>query len=130
MMMTKRFLVAAFGLFICLAPILGQAALAAGDRSAFDETDRDGDGSIDHEEYRLRMVETFYFLDENGDGYLVIREVPGTSEKDFSDADENGDRRFDMNEFLVIRFLGFTAADSNGDGALGRAEVDAMDARQ
>ena len=130
MMMTKRIFIAALGLFFCLAPILGQATLAAGDRSAFDETDRDGDGSIDHEEYRLRMVETFYFLDENGDGYLVIKEVPGISEKDFADADENGDRRFDMNEFLVIRFLGFTAADSNGDGALGRGEVDAMDARQ
>ena len=130
MMMTKRFLVAALGLFFCLTPTLGQAALAAGDRSAFDETDRDGDGSIDHEEYRLRMVETFYFLDENGDGYLVIKEIPGISEDDITDADENGDRRFDMNEFLVIRFLGFTAADSNGDGALGRGEVDAMDARQ
>jgi len=130
MMMTKRIFVAALGIFFCSALILGQAALAAGDRSAFDETDRDGDGSIDHEEYRLRMVETFYFLDENGDGYLVIREVPGISEKDLAGADENGDRRFDMNEFLVIRFLGFTAADSNGDGALSRGEVDAMDARQ
>ena len=130
MMMTERFLVAAFGLFICLAPILGQAALAAGERSAFDETDRDGDGSIDHEEYRLRMVETFYFLDENGDGFLVLKEMPGITEKDIADADENGDRRFDMNEFLVIRFLGFTAADRNSDGGLDRGEVDAMDARQ
>ncbi len=129
-MMMQRFLFAALGLFLCSALILGQAALAAGDRSAFDETDRDGDGTIDHEEYRLRMVETFYFLDENGDGYLVIKEIPGISEKDIADADENGDRRFDMNEFLVIRFLGFTAADRNNDGALDRGEVDAMDARQ
>lgn len=129
-MMMQRILFAALGLFFCSILILGQAALAAGDRSAFDETDRDGDGTIDHEEYRLRMVETFYFLDGNGDGFLVIGETSGISEKDFAATDENDDRRFDMNEFLVIRFLGFTAADSNGDGALGRAEVDAMDARQ
>ena len=129
-MMMQRILFSALGLFFCSILILGQAALAAGDRSAFDETDRDGDGTIDHEEYRLRMVETFYFLDGNGDGFLVIGETSGISEKDFAATDENDDRRFDMNEFLVIRFLGFTAADSNGDGALGRAEVDAMDARQ
>ena len=109
---------------------IADIALQSSDRSAFDETDSDGDGTIDHEEYRLRMVETFYFLDKNGDGYLVTKEIPGVSEKDIADADENGDRRFDMNEFLVIRFLGFTAADRNSDGALDRGEVDAMDARQ
>ena len=129
-MIMQRILFAALGIFFCSALIFGQPTFAAGDRSAFDETDKDGDGTIDHEEYRLRMVETFYFFDENGDGYLVIREASGITEKDFSDADENGDRRFDMNEFLVIRFLGFTAADSNGDGALDRGEVDAMDAQQ
>ena len=128
-MTMQRFLFAALGIFFCSALILSQAALAAGDQSAFDETDKDGDGTIDHEEFRLRMVETFYFLDENGDGFLVIMEVPGTSENDFAKADENGDRRFDMNEYLVIRFLGFTAADSNGDGGLDRGEVDAMNAR-
>ena len=129
-MMMQRFLFATLGLFLCSALIIDQAALAAGDRSAFDEPDSDGDGTIDHEEYRLRMVETFYFLDENGDGYLAIKEIPGISENDITDADATGDRRFDMNEFLVIRFLGFTAADRNSDGALDRGEVDAMDARQ
>ena len=128
-MMMQRFLFAALGIFFFSALILGQAALAAGDQSAFDETDKDGDGTIDHEEFRLRMVETFYFLDENGDGFLVIKEVPGTSENDFAKADESGDRRFDLNEYLVTRFLGFTAADSNGDGGLDRGEVDAMNAR-
>ena len=128
--MIQRFLFAALGFFYFLTLVLGQAALAAGDQSGFDETDRDGDGTIDHEEFRLRMVETFYFLDENGDGYLVIIEIPGISEKDFAGADESGDRRLDMNEYLVIRFLGFTAADSNSDGGLNRDEVDAMDARQ
>ena len=129
-MMMQRFLFAALGLFLCSALILGQAALAADDRSAFDETDSDGDGTIDHEEYRLRMVETFYFLDENGDGYLVIKEIPGITEKDITVADENGDRRLDMNEFLVIRFLGVTAAERNSEGAWDRGEVDAMDARR
>lgn len=115
---------------LCLAPGAGQGLLAAGGQSAFNESDQDGNGTLDHEEFRHRMVETFYLLDKNGDGHLTMNEISGAPKKDFTAADRNGDRRLAMKEFLVIRFLGFKSADRNGDGVLSQAEVKAVEARQ
>ena len=92
-------------LFLAM-PGAGTAALAAGGQSDFAASDRDGNGTLDSEEFRDRMVETFYLLDKNGDGHLTMDELPAASHQDFA------------------------AADKNGDGVLSRAEVKAAEARQ
>jgi len=119
-----------FAAFFLVMPGAGQALLAAGAQSDFAASDRDGNGSLDSEEFRDRMVETFYLLDKNGDGHLTIDELPAGSREDFNAADHNGDGRLVMKEFLIIHFFSFRAADTNGDGVLSSAEVRAAEARQ
>lgn len=121
---------ALFAAFFWVAPGAGQALLAAGGQSGFAASDRDGNGTLDSEEFRDRMVETFYLMDKNGDGHLTMNELPAASRKDFAAADQNGDGRLVLKEFLVIHFFSFRAADTNGDGVLSPAEVSAAEARQ
>ena len=116
--------------FFLVMPGAGTAALAAGAQSDFAASDRDGNGSLDSEEFRDRMVETFYLLDGNNDGHLTMDDIPNAPRKDFNAADRNGDGRLVMKEFLVIHFMSFRAADTNGDGVLSRAEVKAVEARR
>lgn len=121
---------ALFSAFILVMPGAGQALLAAGGQSDFAASDRDGNGSLDSEEFRDRMVETFYLLDNNGDGQLTMDELPAASRQGFNAADQNADNRLVMKEFLIIHFFSFRAADTNGDGVLSPAEVKAAEARQ
>ncbi len=116
--------------FLWAAPGSGQALLAAGGQSDFAASDRDGNGTLDSEEFRDRMVETFYLMDKNGDGHLTMDELPAASRQDFAAADKNGDGRLVLTEFLIIHFFSFRAADTNGDGVLSPAEVRAAEARQ
>ena len=123
--MTRRLrTIAWLMVFLGLASLPGAASAAS---ESFKLADRNEDGVIDQEEYRLRMVETFYLYDADRNALLVIAEIPGTSAEDFAAADKNGDGGLDMGEFLVIRFHGFHAADGNGDGVLSPKEVEAMD---
>ena len=121
---------ALFAAFLLAVPGAGRSLLAAGGQSDFAASDRDGNGSLDSEEFRDRMVETFYLLDKNGDGHLTTGELPAASRADFNAADRNGDGRLVLKEFLVVHFFSFRAADTNGDGVLSRAEVKAAEARQ
>ena len=121
---------AAFLALLFLAmPGAATAALAAGAQSDFAASDRDGNGSLDSEEFRDRMVETFYLLDKNGDGHLTMDELPAASRADFKAADKNGDGRLVLKEFLIVHFFSFRAADTNGDGVLSPAEVKAAESR-
>ena len=116
--------------FFMVMPGAGNLAMAAGAQSDFAASDRDGNGTLDSEEFRDRMVETFYLLDRNGDGHLTMEELPAGSREGFDAADKNGDGRLVMKEFLIVHFFSFRAADTNGDGVLSRAEVKAAEARQ
>src|SRR5262245_54790539 len=40
-------------------------------RQQFQETDRNGDGRIDREEFHRRSVDLFYFLEKDRKGYLM-----------------------------------------------------------
>ena len=93
-------------------------------RGAFAETDRNGDGVIDHEEYQERLVEVFYFADANKDGTLDAVELKAlVFPDDFRTDDRNADGRVSLREFLRVRFHDYDAADTDHDGVLTVEEV-------
>ena len=91
---------------------------------AFKETDRNGDGKIDREEFHRRAVEIFYFMDTNRDGYLVVGEIAVVPLEAFRAADRDGDGKLSLQEYLNARFKDFEAMDSNGDGVVTRDELE------
>lgn len=91
---------------------------------AFRETDRNGDGRIDREEFHRRTVEVFYLLDKNRDGYLVISEVTVIPVEAFRGADKNGDGKLSLDEYVNARFKDFEMMDANGDGVVTREELE------
>ncbi|MGH7332610.1 MAG: EF-hand domain-containing protein [Candidatus Rokuibacteriota bacterium] len=93
-------------------------------RQQFQETDRNGDGRIDREEFHRRSVELFYFLDKDRKGYLMIGDVKGLAAKDFKAADRQGDGKLTLEEFINGRFGNFDLADTDGDGVLTLAEIE------
>jgi Ca2+-binding EF-hand superfamily protein len=93
-------------------------------RAAFKETDTNGDGAIDHEEYHVRIVEVFYFADANKDGYLDPNELKAlVFADDFTEDDKDANGRVSLREFLRVRFADFGKVDANGDGVLSIDEV-------
>jgi Ca2+-binding EF-hand superfamily protein len=93
-------------------------------RAAFAETDKNGDGRIDHEEFYERLVDVFFSSDTDKDGYLSpeeYRQLPFSRE--FKNADANGDGRVSLPEFVRARFRQFEAADTDHDGVLSLDEV-------
>ncbi len=93
-------------------------------RQQFQETDRNGDGRIDREEFHRRSVDLFYLLDKDRKGYLMIGDLKGLPGQDFKAADREGDGKLTLEEFINGRFGNFDAADTNGDGVLTLAEIE------
>ena len=93
-------------------------------RAAFKETDTNGDGVVDHEEYHVRIVEVFYFADANKDGVLDPTELKRLAfPEDFAVDDKDANGRVSLREFLRVRFVDFTKTDTDGDGVLSVDEV-------
>jgi Ca2+-binding EF-hand superfamily protein len=101
-----------------------EAAKPFDPRAAFAETDTNGDGQIDHEEFYSRMVDVFFAADTNKDGFLSAEEYSRLPfSQSFKDADTNHDGRISLPEFVRDRFRQFEAADTNHDGELSLDEV-------
>jgi Ca2+-binding EF-hand superfamily protein len=93
-------------------------------KQQFQETDRNGDGKVDREEFHRRSVELFYFFDKDRKGYLVLVDIRNLTPEHFKAADRNGDGKLTLDEFLNARFRQFDLADSNGDGVVTIEEVE------
>jgi hypothetical protein len=109
-----------------------EPALGEGDpRAAFADTDRNGDGRVDPEEFNARMIETFFFADKDKDGYLVVAEyaVLGLAPEDFQRGDANRDGRLGLYEFLDTMDEVFDRADANSDGTLSLEEVESQSSK-
>lgn len=123
------------GLVAGLATVLtvfgGQVARAAEPATtAFGLADTDGNGTIDVEEYRGRMLEIFVVLDANGDGYLVVAEIVDDHKEMFPVVDSDGNDKVSLREYLVFVMPRFWKADYDGDNVLSLPEVGAADRRE
>lgn len=122
------FATALLGLAAVLAPTLGAAQNAGTD---FKTSDRNGDDVVDAQEYRLRMVEVFYFADQNKDGSVTIGELQAVETVEpsaFRAADKNGDGVLVLQEFIEFRMTDFREADTDSDGRLSSKEVQSWNA--
>jgi hypothetical protein len=102
-----------------------EAAKSHDPRAAFSETDENGDGRVDREEFHHRMVEIFFHGDRDKDGHMTPEELAGAVEfpKDFDGADRNADGRISLYEFIQVRFATFDEVDTDRDGLLSVEEV-------
>ncbi len=95
-------------------------------QQAFERADTDDDGDVDVEEFRRRKIEVFLLLDANGDGFIILSEVPEEHKDKFSKVDENKDERVNLHEFLVYVMPAFWLEyDMNKDNVLTLDEVEA-----
>ncbi|HEY3188731.1 MAG TPA: EF-hand domain-containing protein [Solirubrobacteraceae bacterium] len=121
----RALIFAALSVFLAGSALAQPAAPTSEDvHRAFQETDRNGDGRIDREEFHRRTVEVFYFLDANRDGYLVVGEIAVIPIEAFRAADRDGDGKLSLQEYLNARFKDFEAMDANGDGVVTREELE------
>ena len=88
------------------------------------QRDKNGDGTIDREEFYQGVIEIFFFRDKNKSGYLTIEELQGASPEAVKAASRKGDSRLTLDEYVNALFKDFAAADTNGDGKLTFEELD------
>ena len=115
---------------ICAAWALASAAGAqptapSEPDSSHAQSDRDGDGRVDRQEYHDRQTDVFFFCDANKDGGLTAAEAKDVTAERFRAADRNADGVLSLEEFHEARVKDFRAADKNKDGGLTAAEVEA-----
>ncbi len=94
-------------------------------KAAVAESDHDGDGRIDPDEFYERITEVYYHADVDRDGTLSEPEygkAVAVSES-FSLADANGDGKVTLREFYRERSEKFEQTDANDDGVLTESEV-------
>jgi hypothetical protein len=94
---------------------------------AFRATDSNGDGHVDRGEFHYRMMDAFFLLDQDKDGYLTPSELLGVTAQAIRAADTNSDGKLSAIEYVNQRFKEFEAADRNRDGVLTHVEVEFYD---
>ena len=93
-------------------------------RAAHAATDQNHDGEIDRDEFEQRIIQVFYFVDADRDGYVTIGQLTVFDEALlFETADLDGDSRLSLPEFLNARFENYREADTDGSGTLSIEEV-------
>lgn len=122
--LTASFLMIVGGMVAAAGPAWAQLPSPQELRQQFTETDRNGDGRIDREEFHRRSVELFYFLDKDRKGYLVLVDIKGLTPEDFKAANRKSDGKLTLEEFVNARFRHFDLADTSGDGVLTIQEID------
>jgi Ca2+-binding EF-hand superfamily protein len=112
---------------VVLTVVPGAVAQAPGPSPPFRATDANGDGRIDRAEYHNRMMDAFFLLDLDKDGYLTRNEVAGVTAEAIRAADGDSDGKLTAMEYINERFKEFEAADRNRDGGLSHVEVEVYD---
>ena len=97
--------------------------------SAFEQTDQNGDGEVEKQEYRVRMMVIFEILDADEDGLIELSEVPDRHKQVFPEADTDGKPGVDLDEHLAFTRSLFDRADTNKDGVLTPGEVQGANER-
>jgi len=116
---------AVLSLLIITAPSASAQGPAPSDLGQiFKQYDRNGDRTLDREEYHRLIVEAFFFRDRDKDGYLVMAEFTEVSAERFRAADRDGDGRLSLQEYVNVVFKDFDSADRDGDGVLTYEELE------
>ena len=118
----------AFSLLVLAAfPARAQEAPAYDVKKAFAETDKNGDGEIEIDEFHERLVDIFFLGDVDKDGFLSEQEFMAVVviKEDFAKVDKNGDGKVSMQELVSARLPLFIAIDTDKSGTLSLAEVEA-----
>ena len=104
-----------------------QQAPAYDVKAAFAQTDKNGDGAIEIDEFHERLVDVFFLGDVDKDGFLSEEEFAKVVviKEDFAIVDKNGDGKVSKNEFVSARLPIFIAMDADKDGELSIVEVTA-----
>ena len=107
--------------------VRAQEAPAYDVKKAFAETDKNGDGAIEIDEFHERLVDVFFLGDVDKDGFLSEEEFVKVVviKEDFAIVDKNGDGKVSKNEFVSARLPIFIAMDADKDGELSIVEVTA-----
>jgi Ca2+-binding EF-hand superfamily protein len=123
--MQRRARILFASLVLAAVPGLADSPKAHDPEAAFAETDENGDGRVDREEFHHRVVEIFFHGDRDKDGYMTPEELTAAVEfpKDFEGKDRNGDGRISLYEFIQVRFATFDEVDTDQDGTLSMDEV-------
>jgi hypothetical protein len=93
--------------------------------TAFEQADKNRDGSIDHAEYYDCQVDVFFLIDVDKDGYVTITELGEVDQDTFVRADRDKDGKLSIREFTAARFKDFDGADTDDDEVLTMTEIDA-----
>ena len=102
---------------VLVAASLSVSSPAAG-QTGFEQTDTNGDGTIDFEEFRERMKDNFFRADNDRDGVLSGDELDVLNPGRVPEADVDGDGSLSLYEFLNATAADFRDADKNGDDLL------------
>lgn len=93
----------------------------------FLETDKNGNGVIDKDEFLRDMVQNFQDADTDHDGYIVETEAGAkVVASQVSEDPSNTVGQKDLEEVLEERLRDFTAADTDGSGTLSLEELTAI----
>jgi EF hand len=101
-------------------------------KQIIESADRNKDGRIGRVEFLERMKETFYFIDNDKDGSVVVVEyqlIQVGDPKRFAAADRNKDGKLTLDEFLKAVSADFDDADRNDDGVIDEEEMKVWIAR-
>jgi Ca2+-binding EF-hand superfamily protein len=122
------------GLRLALGISCGLLALTAeagkpGSMDAFDTADLDGDGVVTDEEYRLFVVEQFYFSDTNRDGTVSDSDAHQWAQAPMQAADEDGSNSVSLREMVNASRRDFVVIDQDSNNVLTREEVEAYESQ-
>lgn len=108
------------------------AAGAATQDSQFAGADKNNDGIITRDEFKLARAARFDTMDLDKDGFLSREELVAAAPNfrarmmatsSFPSFDKNGDGRVSRDEFTSAPTPGFDYADANGDGVISASEA-------
>jgi Ca2+-binding EF-hand superfamily protein len=92
--------------------------------------DKNADHRIDREEYQMYLSESFFFVDKDKDGYLVMDEVQipvrEMDHQKLANADKDNDGKLSIYEFCNAMHKDFEKADSNDDGTIDMGELESL----
>jgi Ca2+-binding EF-hand superfamily protein len=117
-------------LFILAGVPVAQTADRADMKSIMNSCDKNADHRIDREEYQLYLSESFFFVDKNKDGHLVMDEiqirVQEVDQQKVTAADKDNDGMLSMYEFCNAMHKDFEGDDLNDDGTLDMGELEVL----